>query len=343
MAAKTPWSDLPQRPIALLERVVEGDLAAWQRFISAYAGFLYSLAWRYARGDEDRASELVVVALEGLRRADASGAPFYRLRSYLTSIERFGNRGRFVTWLALVVKNLMRDFFRQRHGRRQLPKEIEGLDAVGQALFKALMWEGASEAEAFQGLRDRFGLTPGEFDGQMKLIFGTLKQKNLYRLYRDLLRRRPAVPLDESGGASLAGGQLPDSAPDFRPDWAYENRQRLDLAARVRLELERAIAKLPPKTRQVVSLLALRALPGEQVRRVMGFRRRQKVYDEMARARRLIRRHMERAGLGREEVLEVIEMLPDEPMLNNIESRSRSGTELRREHLESVENPDQEV
>ena len=47
----------------------------------------------------DLAAELVLVALEGMKKPDAEGREFYRLRKYLDSLKRFGSRSRFITWL----------------------------------------------------------------------------------------------------------------------------------------------------------------------------------------------------------------------------------------------------
>ncbi len=325
----------PRRPVELIERVVAGDEQAWQRFVEAYAGFLYSLAWRYARGDVDLAAELVLVALEGLRRADTEGRSFYRLRKYLDSVERFGRRGRFVTWLALVVKNLLRDWFREREGRRLLPKEIEQLDPRGQELFRALLWDGSSESEAFARLRSRWpDLDQESFDGMIEGVYAAIKERNLWNIYQDLLRRLPAVLVDETG--RKAGVQLADPHPESRPDKALEHKQRLQLAGRIGRLLQRAIEQLPNPTRRVVQLLLLRGLTGEQARRVMGFRKRQRVYDEMAKARGRIRTVLERDGVTAIEVREVTGLLHGWLEEENPTAGSRSAREVRRKNEDTA-------
>ena len=332
----------PRRPVELIERVVAGDEKAWQLFVEAHAGFLYSLAWRYARGDVDLAAELVLVALEGLRRADAEGRPFYRLRKYLDSIERFGRRSRFVTWLALVVKNLLRDWFRAKEGRRLLPREIEQLDPRGQAVFRALLWDGLSESEAFASLRSRFlDLDHESFDCALEQVYSVLKERNLWNIYQDLLRRLPSVLVDESG--RQAGVQLADPHPKSRPDTALEHMRRLQLAGRIGRLLHKEIEQLPDPTRRVVQLLLLRGLAGEQVRRVMGFRKRQRVYDEMAKARRRIRKALEREGVTAGDVREATGLLHGWLEKENSIRSSRSAADGRPESEYTADTTNEEV
>lgn len=311
---------LPDRPVRLIEQVVSGDRAAWHHFVEQTAGFLYSLAWRYARGDADRAADLVVVALEGLRRADADGMPFYRLRRYLDSLERFGKRSRFITWLALVVKNLFRDWFREQNGRRWLPKEIGHLGVRAQALYRALMWEGLDESEARQRLFSQWpDLAQDAFDGLLHDVYRALSSRNLWNLYQDLLRRQPALPVDGTGGSRGEAVQVADRNLRFRPDGALEARIRLEDAARIGRLLDQALSALPARQQQVVRMLALRGLPGEQVRRLMGFKKRQKVYDEMAKARRRLHAALVEAGVTAEQVREV------EGLLDGSEREEKGG------------------
>jgi len=279
--------------------VVAGDPAAWQRFVETHLGFLRALAWRYARGDAELADELCLVALEGLRRPDAEGRSCYRLRRYLESREQLGGRSRFATWLALVAKNLFRDWFREREGRRHLPQEIAELSVLEQEVFRALFWDGASEAEAWGRLRTRRpGLDPAEFEAALLAVFRSLRARSLWGVYQDLLRRLPAISMDAPlGGPDGPRLELADPDPAHRPDGRLELEETCVEAARVRRLLVEALGALPAASRQVVELLVLRGLDGEEVRRVMGFRTRQRVYDEMARARRRLRTWLARRGL----------------------------------------------
>lgn len=297
------------RPIALIEKVIRGDECAWQMLIESYLGFLYALAWRYARDDEDVAEELVLSVLEGLRRPDAEGRPFYRLRRYLESLEQFGARSRFVTWLALVAKNLFCDWYREQGGRRVLPKEIEGLDALDREIFYAVFWDGGTERDAWERLRTRRpDLSSGEFERHLLHVYRQLSQRNFWSVYQDLLRRAPARSLGETG---VGEGRPLDVPGAERPDQVLERSEVEAGARRVAQVLERAIATLPPVTRQVVRLAWRQGLSGEAIARAMGFRNRQRVYDELARARRRIRTFLRRAGVNLDEARQIQSIIAD--------------------------------
>jgi DNA-directed RNA polymerase specialized sigma24 family protein len=68
-------------------------------------------------------------------------------------------------------------------------------------------------------------------------------------------------------------------------------------AKKVGQALSEAILALPPVTRQVVLLHAIQQLSGEEVRRIMGFKKRQRVYDELAKAKRKIGRFLSKKGI----------------------------------------------
>jgi RNA polymerase sigma factor (sigma-70 family) len=331
----------PARPVALLRRVVAGETTAWHRFVEGYLGFLYSLAWRYARGEAELADDLVLAALEGLRRPDAAGRPFYRLRRYLGSIAEFGRRGRFTSWLALVVKNLFRDWFREREGRRWLPKTIASLDPAAQQLFRDLLWEGLSEAEAVARLRSGQPQLDGPAaERLLDQVRTALDEHQLRRLYAELLRRRPALPIDEVPAPGDARWEPLDPHPGSRPDGALELARRLRRADAVATALAESIAALPDAGRRVVELLALQGLSGETVCRVLGFRRRQRVYDEMAKARRRLRRALEARGVAAAEVRELTGLLPALEARKDRAAGARSGNGLRPDSDESDEGDD---
>jgi hypothetical protein len=168
-----------------------------------------------------------LVALEGLARQDAKGQKFYRLRSYLNSLERFGGRSRFTTWLALVVKNLFRDWFRERDGRRLLPKEIEGLDSIDQEIFRLLFWEGYSENETFEKIKDQYlKISKEEYKTRTENIYKSLNDRNLSTIYQDLLRRLPAVSLGSTSSSdSFRPLDIADTSSESRPDWALEKAE----------------------------------------------------------------------------------------------------------------------
>ena len=277
---------------------MRGDTDAWHRLVEGVAGFLHTLAWRYARGDKDLADDLVLVVLEGLRRPDASGRAFYRLRRYLESLEQFGESSRFTTWLAQVARNLFRDYFRQRQGRRILPKQIEGLDELGQLAFHCLFWDGLSEADTLEKLRAlKPGLRSGRFDGIVEQVFRLLDERQLWNLYRDLMRRVPSLPLEARGQVAMA-----DRRWSSRPDRAYARKLDQQAALVLGQNLAEAVDALPKLARQVLRLALVQNMTGGEIQRLMGFARRQRVYDVLAGARKTLRASLEARGFSEDDL-----------------------------------------
>lgn len=79
---------------------------AWQEFVERHSRLILSTA-RSMGGDYDAAMDRYSFVLEGLR---ANG--FRRFRAYETN-----GRGKFTTWLVVVVRRLCVDFHRSRYGR----------------------------------------------------------------------------------------------------------------------------------------------------------------------------------------------------------------------------------
>lgn len=298
---------MTERPTELIKQVIAGSLDAWQAFIQIYSGFIYSLAWRYARGDVDTASELVLVALEGLRKPDRQGREFHRLQKYLESLEVVGGQGRFINWLALVVKNIFRDWYRSSQGRRTMPRKIRGLDSIGQEIYKLAFWQGLSESEIISKLQCERGLEQRQVESSLNRVMKVLKDKKLIFIYRDFMR---ITPMNGLGSKSFqTDGRLReviDPRPQVRPDLVMEIIEDRAMAEWIGNLLKQAIESLDDCTRKVLMLHSIRGLSGEVVAKILGLDKRQRVYDELAKAKRKIRVYMEKAGVDREQVQLVI-------------------------------------
>jgi RNA polymerase sigma factor (sigma-70 family) len=98
---------------------------AWDGFTAAYSRLLLHTA-RSITSDHDSAMDAYAYLLEQLRADD-----FKRLRAY-TPV----GRGKFTTWLVVVVRRLCLDFRRQRYGR---PRTDTTDDAAARATRRRLI------------------------------------------------------------------------------------------------------------------------------------------------------------------------------------------------------------
>ena len=104
-------SDLPRSSPAQLHRLLEAAEGpdherAWSEFLAAYSRLILYVARRIPR-DHDRMMDRYAFVIEHLREKDCR-----RLRAF--DVE---GRGKFTTWLVVVVRRLCVDHDRRQHGR----------------------------------------------------------------------------------------------------------------------------------------------------------------------------------------------------------------------------------
>lgn len=116
-------------PVELSRLFAPADAAArdsaWDGFTAAYSRLLLHTA-RSITSDHDSTMDAYAYLLEQLRADD-----FRRLRAYSPD-----GRGKFTTWLVVVVRRLCLDFRRQRYGRPR--KDISG-DAAARDMRRRLI------------------------------------------------------------------------------------------------------------------------------------------------------------------------------------------------------------
>lgn len=102
----------------LLNAILAGDDAAWQRFILQYSNFIYRAFVRYT-DDYDEKMAVYLHVLEKLREDR-----FARLR-------RFSFQAKLSTWLTVVARRLALDFLRARYGRDFALKKVRVVSLEG--------------------------------------------------------------------------------------------------------------------------------------------------------------------------------------------------------------------
>lgn len=88
----------------LLQALLAGDTAAWQKFILQYSNFIYRAIIKYTDGYDEK----MAVYLHILERLHENR--FERLR-------RFAFQAKLSTWLTVVSRRLALDFLRSKYGR----------------------------------------------------------------------------------------------------------------------------------------------------------------------------------------------------------------------------------
>ena len=82
---------------ALVQSVLQEDPKAWRLFVERYSRLFFGVIWRFASGNVDLCADLFLYAIEGLHKTSRAGEPFFRLKRYMQSLERYGEKGKFST------------------------------------------------------------------------------------------------------------------------------------------------------------------------------------------------------------------------------------------------------
>jgi RNA polymerase sigma factor (sigma-70 family) len=103
----------------LLQAVITGDVASWQKFVLKYAGFIYRASGKYC-DDYDEKMAVFLHVLEKLRE------------DRFSRLGRFAGNAKLSTWLTVVARRLALDFLRAKYGRDFRLKKIRvvSYDAV---------------------------------------------------------------------------------------------------------------------------------------------------------------------------------------------------------------------
>ena len=95
----------------LLQKVIAGDVASWQKFVLKYANFVYRAIGKYC-DDYDEKMAVFLHVLEKLRENNFS------------RLSRFEGKAKLSTWLTVVSRHLAFDFLRAKYGRDFSLKKI---------------------------------------------------------------------------------------------------------------------------------------------------------------------------------------------------------------------------
>ena len=247
--------------------------AAWDLFLDRYRRLIFAAIRHYAQ-DYDDVMDVFARTCEALR-AD-------NLRRLRTWVDQPEHRARFSTWLVTVVRHLTVDWFRHRDGRRRLSVVAEGLPPLRRRIFALVFLDQRSHIEAYEVIHAAEGpaLTFREFLSELRATYQAVSTGRRGQVLRDLahisetIENLPAEPTGPSATDAAEQSQL----------------------------MERALEVLAPDDRLIVELYVLEALPAEAVAKIAGLANAKAVYNRAYRALAVLREHLERAGVRREDL-----------------------------------------
>ena len=127
----------------LLQSVIAGDVASWQKFVLKYANYIYGAINRYCDDDDEKTTVFLHI-LEKLRE------------DRFSRLNRFEGKAKLSTWLTVVSRRLAIDFLRATYGRDFHLKKIRvvSYDAVP-AFLRQLADSATPEKEMAAGEQRR--------------------------------------------------------------------------------------------------------------------------------------------------------------------------------------------
>lgn len=258
-----------------LEKLDQGDReAAWDQLIGQYHRLILASVRHYAEG-YDEVMDLFAHVCESLRAND-----FARLRKYAAIPQ---GRVRFSTWLVAVVRNLVIDWFRHRHGRKQLDTVVAELPPVQREAFRSVFLEGRSLAEAYETTRTSgaCSVTYHEFLRALVAAQRTVSAKRPGRLPTELApgaaRALVCFELQDAGSVDPPGAGLVES--DMRR-W-----------------LQQALEAVPLEDRIALQLYVIEGLSAGEVAELLGWRNAKTAYNRIYRSLSAVRGFLRGRGI----------------------------------------------
>jgi DNA-directed RNA polymerase specialized sigma24 family protein len=277
----SPPQPLHAGDLALVRRVLAGDLAAWQSFVERYAGLILAMARRYLRSqDQDDIRTVFVSVLESLRKS--------RLRTY-------EGRASLATWLALVARSEVMDLLRRRFGRDPKMKSLSRLAPEERTLFKLYYIDGLPRSEVMRKLAANGGdWTDDRFIAALDRIERQLGDRWLRRLSYDLHA--------QSIGAS--SGRLLEYLDHVRDEYSRlegtssPEFQLMEREARRSVEQLRAnIARLNARDRRLIELRFENGWTAGRIAAELGMNGQRSVYRAVERLVVRLRRRLQKDGI----------------------------------------------
>jgi len=236
---------------------------SWDQFIARYRGLILAVIRRTVANEDDVPDVFAEVC------AELSSDHLARLARHTDS-----GKARFSTWLVTVVHHQTIDWIRRRDGRRRVSVPA-GLSSIQEEIFKRIICERQTHAEAYEVMQQRGGvaLTFGNF---MKEVTATFK--SLERISGGSVARYfPGPPL------LLEPAQpLPDDAL---------------VASETAASIGAAMQILSPEERLAVQLFVVEELSAASVAQTVGWPNAKTVYNRVYRALAALRRELEERGL----------------------------------------------
>ena len=199
-------------------------------------------------------------------------------------LRQFAGRSRLSTYLTTVVMNLFRDFLIQRWGKWRPSAAAKRMGEIGVQLEALLYRDGFSSSEAFELMRNRFGVRVA--DEELEEIAIGLRPRNNRRFESDaVLARLQSAERSDSGVLAAECGE------------AFE---------RAETALQQVVCGLDAEERLILRMRFADGLTVRAIAEALDLEPR-RMYARLRRLLTRVRQRVEKQGVSCEEVLDLLD------------------------------------
>jgi RNA polymerase sigma factor (sigma-70 family) len=183
----------------------------WDTFLEQHSDLIMAVIQKYGH-DHDEVMEIYTFVLERLKENDCK-----RITSYYDKKREYTLK----SWIVVVVRNCLFDWYRKEKGRKRLLKYVESLPEIDQWTFKYVIQKRYSYSDAYELLKTNHGcnLSIEELISRAEEINDNLQTTTRWRLLKEWQSQLPQLPLDSfEDGTSKEKIKNPSEEKGYAPE-----------------------------------------------------------------------------------------------------------------------------
>ncbi len=251
-----------EKDAELIRSVIHGSTGAWRKFLSDYAGLIYTVTRRHLPTENEETIQSVYVDI--LKKL------------YDGDLLKFHGRSALSTWLFVYAGRKALDFWRAQHGRYRQPKGLHHLNELDQEVLRLYYVERMSLEIVIHTLNwNGYNITANHIVESIQRIENKLDPRFLKRLDDEYsAKKNGADSIHVLKYIVHARVEFEKQINDNEPEQALIEKEAQHTAEQVRA----LISKLPKEEQRIIHLRFNQGLPAKEISKKLGLSGQRKVY-----------------------------------------------------------------
>lgn len=260
----------------------------WDFFINQYSSLVLSTISHFV-DDYDDKMDIYLFVCQALAANDLRKLKQFKIRKGKT-------KGKFSTWLVLVVKNLCVDWFRKRDGRKRLFRSIERLTQLDQMVFEYCYLRGYSYHESYEIIKPELQqqVTFNDISKSVYRINKELSKKNQWKIISDLMKSVPQKSINAFRQGERSSVEILDTS---------KIPERLMLRKEIRTILDEAMNQLSAKDRLILKLRFEYALSAKEIASILRIEDYLTIYGKLNQLFTVLKKQLEAKEISWEDLV----------------------------------------